>query len=160
MLVQRKKLNESSDVLKELVRKSLEVRGITTDDLLKKSDNYETHNLLECLKCDSNLSFKNFVKLIDLAGLTFNIYVHNGPNTAHTVTYSHIQKLVSYFKRAEYVNAPNTAEGYVDVTVTMGVRIKKSAYDELKKIEHHVDSFVDCDGWKDIIESIHDVTVE
>lgn len=47
---------------------------------------------------------------------------------------------------------------YVDCAVSMIVRIKKSDVDNLKRIEHHIEEFVDLDSWFEI-ESIHDVKV-
>lgn len=47
---------------------------------------------------------------------------------------------------------------YVDCPVTMIVRIKKSDVDNLKRIEHHIEEFVDLDSWPEI-DSIYDVKV-
>lgn len=47
---------------------------------------------------------------------------------------------------------------YVDCPVSMTVRIKKSDADNLKRIEHHIEEFVDLDSWPEI-DSIYDVKV-
>lgn len=47
---------------------------------------------------------------------------------------------------------------YVDCPVSMIVRIKKSDADNLKRIEHHIEEFVDLDSWPEI-DYIHDVKV-
>lgn len=47
---------------------------------------------------------------------------------------------------------------YVDCPVSMIVRIKKSDADNLKRIEHHIEEFVDLDSWPEI-DSIYDVKV-
>lgn len=48
---------------------------------------------------------------------------------------------------------------YVDCPVTMIVRIKKSDIDNLKRIENHIEEFVDLDSWPEI-EYVSDVHVD
>lgn len=49
-------------------------------------------------------------------------------------------------------------EEEIDVNVTMTLRIKKSAFDELRVIEHHAEYLLDLDNWPSI-KSVYDVSV-
>lgn len=49
-------------------------------------------------------------------------------------------------------------EEEIDVNVTMTLRIKKSAFDELRVIEHHAEYLLDLDNWPEIT-SVYNVEV-
>lgn len=48
---------------------------------------------------------------------------------------------------------------YIDVSVTMKMTVKRNGYDELKRIENHVESLLDLDNWSEI-KSVRDVHVD
>ena len=69
--------DSKKDVLKEIIKKSFDAEGIKVEELLKNAEDYNTKNLIQSLKTDNKLSFKNFRELIELAHLEFSISVQD-----------------------------------------------------------------------------------
>ena len=61
------------DVLKEIIKKSFDVKGIKVEELLENAKDYNTKNLIHSFTSGTKLSFKHFRELIELTGLEFSI---------------------------------------------------------------------------------------
>ena len=174
--------NAQKDVLKEIIKKSFDAKGIKVEELLENAKDYKTKNLIHSLTSDSKLSFKHFRELIELVGLDFSLSVQDGevPPTFYTVYKSttdstNCTKFDSLINNDRYTDydesdgddlsdedddeddSDEIAE-YVDIPVTMLVRIKKTCADNLSRIENHIEEFIDLDSWPEI-DSIYEVAV-
>ena len=181
----------NKDVLKEIIKKSFYVNGIKVEELLKNAKDYNTKNLIQSLITDNKLSFKHFKELLKLADLQFSLGIWDSelPPKFYTIYKSSTDSIEcttmdSLFNNgARYKgfdddydenydgfdwddcdedddgNDENDSDDeYIDCPVSMTVRIKKSDIDKLRRIEHHIEEFVDLDSWPEI-ESVYDVNV-
>ena len=210
------------DVLKEIIKKSFDAKGIKVEELLENAKDYNTKNLIHSFTSDTKLSFKHFRELIELAGLEFSISVQDiKPPVNHYSIYNSSTdqtRCVKFdsliinssrdtnmdFHDEDEMKSANKSQDsswvvgeydgdflstddydenydgfdeddlsddeddedeeedsdteYVDCPVSMIVRIKKSDADNLKRIENHIEEFVDFDSWPEI-DSIYDVKV-
>ena len=183
----------NKDVLKEIIKKSFYAKGIKVEELLEDAEDYNTKNLIHSLKTDNKLSFKNFRELIELADLQFSlgildsevppkfytIYRSSTDSTECTTMDSLIDNGARYkgfdddydenyngFDKDDLSDNEDDEDEeedsdteYVDCPVTMIVRIKKSDIGNLKRIENHIEEFVDLDSWPEI-EYVSDVHVD
>ena len=182
--------NAQKDVLKEIIKKSFDAKGIKVEELLKNATDYKTKNLIHSLTSDTKLSFKHFRELIELVGLDFSLSVQDGevPPTFYTVYKSTTDstnctkfdtKFDSLINNDRYTDSDEICDEfdgddlsdedddeddsdeiaeYVDIPVTMLVRIKKTYADNLSRIENHIEEFIDLDSWPEI-DSIYEVAV-
>ena len=177
--------NAQQDVLKEIIKKSFDAKGIKVEELLKNATDYNTKNLIHSLIDDTKLSFKHFRELIELVGLDFSLSVQDGdvPPTFYTVYKSTTDsttciKFDSLINNDIYTDSDEIDDEfdddlsdedddeddsdeiaeYVDIPVTMLVRIKKTYADNLSRIENHIEEFIDLDSWPEI-DSIYEVAV-
>lgn len=75
-----------------------------------------------------------------------------------------VNSLYDYAMYSKYVGTPfirfnEISEDYVDIKVSMRMRVKADGYDELKSIEHHAEKLLDLDNWPEI-EDVSDVHVD
>ena len=176
------------DVLKEIIKKSFDAKGIKIEELLENANDYKTKNLIHSLTSDTKLSFKHFRELLELTGLEFSIGAWDIKSPVNGIYYSSTDqtrcvKFDSLFDNGarykgfddDYDENYDGFDGddlsddeddeedsdteYVDCPVSMIVRIKKSDIDNLKRIENHIEEFVDLDSWPEI-EYVSDVHVD
>ena len=69
------KTNTEQDVLKDIIKKSFDAKGIKIEELLENAKDYETKNLIHSLTSDTKLSFKHFKELLKLADLQFSLSI-------------------------------------------------------------------------------------
>ena len=178
--------NAQQDVLKEIIKKSFDAKGIKIEELLENAKDYKTKNLIHSLTSDTKLSFKHFRELIELVGLDFSLSVQDSevPPTFYTVYKSTTDstnctkfdtKFDSLINNDRYTDSDeiddefdddlsdedddeDDSDEYVDIPVTMLVRIKKTYADNLSRIENHIEEFIDLDSWPEI-DSIYEVAV-
>ena len=176
--------NAQKDVLKEIIKKSFDAKGIKVEELLKNATDYKTKNLIHSLTSDTKLSFKHFRELIELVGLDFSLSVQDGevPPTFYTVyksttdstnctkfdtkfdslinndRYTDSDEIYDEFDGDDLSDDSDEIAEYVDIPVTMLVRIKKTYADNLSRIENHIEEFIDLDSWPEI-DSIYEVAV-
>lgn len=186
-------INAQKDVLKEIIKKSFDAKGIKIEELLENAKDYKTKNLIHSLVSDSKLSFKHFRELLKLTGLNFSLGIWDSevPPKFYTIYRSStdltecttMDSLIDNGARykgfdddydenydgfdgddlSDDEDDENEEEDsdteYVDCPVTMIIRIKKSDIDNLKRIENHIEEFVDLDSWPEI-EYVSDVHVD
>lgn len=180
--------NAQQDVLKEIIKKSFDAKGIKVEELLKNATDYNTKNLINSFTSDTKLSFKHFRELIELVGLDFSLSVQDGevPPTFYTIyksttnstecikfnsllnndryRYADSDEIYDEFDGDDLSDEDDDEDDsdesteYVDIPVTMLVRIKKTYADNLGRIENHIEEFVDLDSWPEI-DSIYEVAV-
>lgn len=63
------------DVLKDIIKKSFDAKGIKVEELLENAKDYNTNNLIHSLTSDTKLSFKQFRELLKLTDLDFSLSV-------------------------------------------------------------------------------------
>ena len=181
-------VNKQQDILKDLIKKSFDAKGIKIEELLENAKDYETKNLIHSLTSDTKLSFKHFRELLELTNLDFSISVQDreAPVKFYTIYKSSVDSttcvkfdsLISdgpkykgfdddYDENYDGFDGDDLMDEddekgsdaeYVDIPVSMIVKIEKSAVNDLGRIENHIEEFVDLDNWPEI-ESIYDVTV-
>ena len=71
------KTNTEQDVLKEIIKKSFDAKGIKVEELLENAKDYNTKNLIHSLTSDNKLSFKQFAESIELLRAHLSITLEN-----------------------------------------------------------------------------------